>query len=495
MSKDQIQAILDGFVSTAIQDRMRYKTVYETIEQYVAKYINNDAVTGLDSIVVGGSLSVAVLLDKPISKDDFIYILYSTSAFLHANALCNQIASVISLPMVVFLKTVLPYQRFDIVVDQRTLVRFNTMAFGKAVIEPLTANSPIANLSCNIMPPKFHLIELYRTLYNPAEVDNWQAALKDERRLYNYMRKIIDLTAEGKTIDIRRIRNLEPNESNDSNEQKDGGADLIQHKQRKQLSLAIMKKFVCNNKDVILIGEHAISMITKIFPETVTLHCIVSDAVPIQQIVKTLAAICEAELGQAYPVTISTRDPSVGCDARLRRIAVRLGSALDAKEIMYIYTSSKYDLIPFNRLRSGTPISKNNKNSKNHTMVLQIGNPFVLARFCLIELWILNQVVAAGSIDKAFAVSRTNSMLAKIIELRRNMSDGSSLKPLIEPGPMQIFQSDTDSYLGTYESDETSTKTAALAGKRFYDYFPQEWFHNKKQYRIITANDGEEAKK
>lgn len=514
-SVKDVNDIVEEFNPRAMEDRMQYKKVYQIIENYIADNSDNNTSPSAEkngAIILGGSYSVALLLDKPISRDDFVYTLYSTSAFNHANALINKIAEELEneekgdSKWAIFLKTVLPYQRFDILVDQRVLARFNTIMANKDVIQPLSINGSITGRSINIMPPKFHLIEIYRTLYSPAEVDNWQSSLKDERRLFSYMQKIIDLTAAGKSIDLRATPAISPESvpspisiASEAIEAVDGGAEdgtAITRNQRDQLSLAIMKSFVTNNQDVILIGEHAISALAQINVDTNIIQCIVNPQLGHDNIIAKLTVICHTVLGQKYPLHTTSRDVQVVGDFRLRRISVRLGSKDDAKEIMYIYTSSAYDLIPFNRLMStiGERKNKNGGNEKkDEKNVLQIGNPFVLARFCLVELWTLNQVLASGTIDAGFIASRTNSMISKIMALRKKMSGtrSSLSESLLEPGnSLQIFQSTTDSYIGIYDSDETAIKTKAISsGKKFYDYFPQEWKKNKGTYRGFDSSD------
>jgi hypothetical protein len=67
---------------------------------------------------------------------------------------------------------------------------------------------------------------------------------------------------------------------------------------------------------------------------------------------------------------------------------------------MYIYNSAQYDLIPFN-------LARYEKNK------IQVGNPFVLLRFLLIDYWTLRIIKLLNYIDEKFYKHRTNSILRK----------------------------------------------------------------------------------
>jgi hypothetical protein len=222
------------------------------------------------------------------------------------------------------------------------------------------------------------------------------------------------------------------------------------------------------------------------------IHVIISkDFMP--EALARLDDIVKKVFSPAARVHTSSRPTQIINDFRLRRLALRvvLGDKKEEKEekgeerggveILYIYTASEYDLIPFNEL-----LSKGGKKIK-------IGNPFVLARFVLIELWILNIVKSQGNIDHNFAEFRTNKLIAVVLALREKLSKASHKsiqEKYLHPGPMQIFQNLPSSYIGVYESDDLALKHQVnkISGQKFGDYYPQQWLKRNGEYRTFSES-------
>lgn len=464
----------------ALVDRMRYKVVYDVIEDYLFES---------EDVVLGGSMSVDILLEKELGRDDYTYSLYTNDAFRHANTLVNKIAEVVSLDKdkdqnkdknywVVFLKTILPFKKFSIMVDQRPLVVITALSVDTSKLDPLPAVGLIRKKTLRVMPPKFHLIELYRTLYSPTAVDEWQQALRDERRLFVYMRKIMNLRASGKSVNIPRLLGGSADLMEKESVSAEGGSTKGGASDRQDLVLDLLKEFVVNNDNVVLIGEHAVQMLSDSddSKQKSVLQCVLAPNY-FTEALDAIKAISSKKFGSAASVQVTSRPVMIVGDFRLRRTALRLTLGESNTEFMYIYTASDYDLIPFNRLISTKRLG------------ILVGNPFVLARFMLIELWIL---VIVENIDPSFAASRTNAIISKVLALRQRLSGGdkigSSIRDtFIEPGPMQIFQSSQNSYIGKYENDDQAMKTRALSGKKFSDYYPQLWFHQNGSYRTLDS--------
>jgi hypothetical protein len=462
---EQVDKAIERFNEGALEERLRYKPIYIAIEDYISQFATDTQ----DLVIMGGTHSIDLLLGKPLGRDDFIYNLFSENAFTHCNALTNLIADVVKnlfkdsddpLYWTVFMKTTMAYKKFDILVDQRVLVRWTVLKNMSEdsslykLIEPLNVKSYFQKKTIFIMPPRFHLVETYRTLYSPNEFDNWQQALLDERRLFGYMKRIMDLQSAGKSIVV--------------------GADDASLGQRRQITALLLDEFVKNNPKIILLGEHAINILTKSAVDTTILHIAIDHDLSLNDIKPTIDAICQQVVRDK--LTFSTRDVQILSDFRLRRTSVKLGT----KEIMYIYNPTSYDLIPTNKIFD------------KHRNIILIGNPFVLIRFMLIELWIVNWIKSIGKIDSAFAKSRINSIIGKILGLRSKLSADSSKTSIddkfVQPGPMQIFQTNNLSYLGQFESDDKAQKTKAQTQQRFSDYFPQEYMRKNGTYRTFTTD-------
>ena len=486
---EHVDIVIDGLTDQALKDRIRYKKIYEAIEDYVASFAKK-SIKGSDEadkqekrratdscIIVGGSMSIDLLLGKELAKDEFVYVLYSEEAFHHANELSNKLAEVVKTlfadnadsvdnpPWIVNMKTTLQYKRFEILIDQRPLIKFTVIASMSNdssifdLISPLNAKSYFIKKTVLILPPRFHLIETYRQLVNPGEFDNWQTRLKDELRLFGYMKKIMDTQAAGKTVRV--------------------GAAETSKIDKKAISLKIVKELFVNNESMILLGEHSINMLLKrdvdtngsrLIPTTEN-TIVIGMFDPIKMSQNDLKKRVSEIVGS--PVQFVNRNVQILGDFRLSRISVKLQS----QDIMYIYTSSWYDLIPFNRFNDADG------------NFIQVGNPFVLIRYMLIEIWVIHWILSIKKIDKAFAESRINSMLSKIIKLRSQMASSQNIKideKHTQPGDvLQIFQSSSNQYIGIYESDEKAQKIKAQTVKHFSDYLPQEYIVRHGEYRNL----------
>lgn len=479
-ASESVITSVEHFDQIALDERLKYKSIYIAIEDYIAQYaIATDPKLTPDVIIAGGSMSIALLLGKHLTRDDFTYELFSEAAFKHANALTNKLAELVPTDTsdpnkpfwIVSLKTLVPYKKFDITLDQRPFVRFTTLnRMSETItvydmIQPLTVKSYFEKRSILIMPPKFHLIDIYQSLYSPASADDWSEQLHEEQRLFGYMRKIMDLQARGKTVKVGaasgETRSVSP----------EGPLEFVRHPQRNQIALKILQEIFVDNPKIILLGEHAINMLTGASIDTPIIHCMLDPDLSVADIIHQIQPIVTKVLGRPLKLSHATRNVQILGDFRLRRTSIKLG---DSKEIMYCYNATDYDLIPFNRT-----LNKSNQS-------IQIGSPFVLLRFMLIELWVLVWISSLGKIEKNFALARSNSLIMKVLQLRTKISlkNKSSIDPIhLETGSMQIFQTSSQQYLGIYQSEQVAQKTKAQTAQRFHEYFPQEWIKKHSTFR------------
>ena len=491
---DSVTNTIESFNEQATEERLRYKSIYIDVEDYISKFTeliekkiktpdeeSKDGgkdrpgfsrVQPSNHVILGGSMSIALLLGKSLSRDDFMYCLFSENAFKHANDLTNKLAADITTSTndknkpfwVISLKTIVPFKKFDISINQRTLISFTTLnrmsdtVTVNDMIQPLTVKSYFEKKTILIMPPKFHLIDTYEMLYSPANTDDWSNQLHEEQRLFGYMQKIMNLQRQGKTARV-------------------GGEDIkINQPLRNKVALKLLQELFVNNPKIMLLGEHAINMLTGSSIDTPIIHCMIDPSIAIDDLIKQIQPIVDDALGKHINIFSATRNVQILGDFRLRRTSIKLGNSIDSKEIIYCYNSTEYDLIPTNRLLEKNDPSK----------IILIGNPFVLIRFMLIELWILVWISSMGKIDKSFALARSNSLISKVLGLRSKISakNKSSIDPeYLEMGPLQIFQTDPSQYIGIYESESTAQKTKAQTAQRFSEYYPQEWFNKNDSYR------------
>jgi hypothetical protein len=296
---------------------------------------------------------------------------------------------------------------------------------------------------------------------------DWGSALNDENKLFQHLKKNIKTRIEGGA----KVTEATPEEAS--------------IEERQQISAMLLKDYVTSNVDVVLIGEHALHLLTKSKVRTMVLQVLSTDPDRDFEIVKSLII---KFLGRNIPVVKMTRDLYIMQDYRIRRTTIKIGGGAEQKEIMYIYNSPQYDLIPFN-----TAIDPN-ENKK----FLQVGNPFVILRFLLIDFWMVRWVQSIGSINEDFAKARLNSILTKILELRSKLSQldeashTTTLKDaFVQEGTLfHVFPDKTEDYVGEYENETIALKTQTKdMAKKYYDYYPREFYRRNNKWRDIKATD------
>ena len=462
-SFNYLEPIKNNINDKIFNERMRYEKIYDIIESYLSKYTNTK-----NYIILGGSSGITLLLNKKRTIQDFYYYLYTEHAFAHANNLINEIDSIINateLIYVIYLKNTIPNMKYQIVIDNRIFIDIYKLSINSYdLILPILTESFNKKNKILVLSPEMQLIDIYRTLYSPNKSDVWISTLDDESKLFTYLYSRIEKIKGGDT-NINSEMNVNIND-------------------RKLIELELMKQFIVNNNNIVLIGEHALKIIigTDIsipIIQIISQNNIEDDFVEIQKIIKNT-------LNRNIPVIKSTKDLHIMEDFRLKRTSIKIGDNL--KEIMYIYNAADYDLIPFNKLSNQSNTDKKNKS------LIKIGNPFVLLRFLLIDFWIVRWVKQIGGIDEKYAYNRLESIIHKLLLLRKKISDNTKLDNINNlyfdsHSHFNIFQSNSENYIGIYNDEIISQKILIKnLSKKFYDYYPIDYKNKNGFYREIKLS-------
>jgi hypothetical protein len=442
---------------------MRYSRVYEVTETYIAAHAK---VVPENVVMLGGRIGVQLVLGRGRSTDTYMfqYELYTENPLKHANDLTNDIAKAMSPggawkegseEFIVFLKTFEGtgepggFGKFGIYIDNRPIITIIGVSRGTVkVVRPNVVKSFDGKKEFAVIPAEIQLLDIYRVLYTPGEVDNWEQYLSDENQLFQHLRER-ERVIHG---------DAEPAEPAGS---------------RRDIENAIMQGFIANNPRVVLLGEHALHLLDNAPIKTHVIQvCATIDTNELIAALQKLPGVPE--------LTFSERSLDIMKDQRLRRITIRTGE----KEVLYVYNAVQYDLLPFNTLRAG----------KSY---IQVANPFVVLRFLLVEIWMVRVILAKGKIDENFAKARITSMLGKVLRLRKRMSEGAASNKTIttisdsyfgataEEDGMKIFQMSAEDYLGTYVSPVAHQKRTAGEKKRYPDYMPQRVHAETGSYRAL----------
>lgn len=434
-----------------IKERMQYTKVYETIEQYLSKNLD---------IYLGGTMAVDLLLNKPRSYEDFTYELHSENIFHHANNIANAISEATESeesPVFVMLKTSIPYIKYQIFVNTRTIVEiYKVPEFSFDLIMPINIKSYM-QYNILILSPEIYLIDVYRTLYSPNKADMWEEAISNEYKLFAYLKS--------------RVKQIIGAEESPE----------ISNAERELVRDTLLSEFIADNTNVILIGEHALKLLNNSSESTNIIHVISQNDIEtdFSQIVKIIQTV----LKRGIPVMKFTRHLHIMQDFRIKRTTIKVGTETQ-KEIIYIYNSASYDLIPYNIL----PVDKSK---------FQIGNPFVIMRFLLIEFWMVRLIKVLGNINETYAQFRQDILINSLLQLRAQLTPVGSLvkasqiensanideRFYLRAGPLAVFQKD---YIGYYEDEIISLKEKIQnIQKKYFDYYPLEYKKRNGHYRTL----------
>lgn len=454
-SVDQVGRVWEKCEDKIFEERLRYESVYEKIEDYIvsANRLTVSKDRNDPRIIIGGAMGLNLLLKRDSTHQEFVYELYTEDSLHHANSLSNEIASLVKDSWIVRMVSKIPNIQYEIWVDFRLMVKVFTLKSDPVkayeLIQPVQVKSHDEKRDLLVLSPEMHLIEIYKTLSLPNEVGLWEEKLDEELQLFQLLKQRV------KTI----------------------GGDEMTKDERTNVENALLAKFVVGNKNIVLLGEHAFKIIygkhNKQLQTSSPVILVISTADP-EEDYNTIKKIITETLGRNIPVTKLTRSVNVMQDHRILRTTIKVGSETNQKEVMYIYNSAQYDLIPFN-----TAVSE--KNSE----IIQVANPFVLIRFLLIDLWVVRWVKEMGKINEFFADKRVSNIISLIIELRNMMGDGKIKDEFYAKNDelLNVFQ--RNRYIGKYVDETIAMKLSMTDQKRYADYYPQGYLRKNGEYRKL----------
>lgn len=504
-SIDQVSRIENEVFEVLKKERERYSKVYIAIENYLSQNKENDK----NCIYLGGSMGVNLLFKRSRSLDDFTYTIYSENAFKHANDLTNVIAKLQNDQTggwIVILLTKIPYKIYEIQVDNRTVVTIinikNNIQAPPSyhLINPIIEKS-YENYNVSILSPEVFLINTYKVLCSPNRVGDWEQALRDETKLFQLLKMRINKSEmDAKISDYTSEHHSSPVLG--SKESKDFQIQTA-------IEQLLLKKVVNQNKNVILIGEHALRLLNdhEKFMDNFSLSSKVVQVIANENIIEEVINVCKKDFPD-FKITHHKKQVPILDDFRLVRTIIKIENSEISKEIMYIYNSCDYDLIPYNTIVAPHPKEKDKIN---------IGSPFVLMRYLLIDIWIIRFILGMKMIDENFAKKRIENIKNLFILLRGKIQDKRidvSIKSLTSEdkiegvkighlttninddyfarGLLGVLDND---YHGIYISEYIAMRLELQNTKKFPPYYPQKYFKEHNEYRNLEKDKEEDKDK
>jgi hypothetical protein len=342
-----------------LNDRELYRPYLESIE---------DVVNSTPGTMFGG----AALAPKK-TRNSYYYEIYAPDpvqlAFRLADVVGSTHGSTID-STTATMDTTIRNQDLTVSVNCRALVR--VFSFGmyrgksiESVLERETRESHITKKPIRVIPSDVHLMHLYRNLYSPSKLSEWEAS--------------VDILQDTTSRGIDNIKKWL------------GGDDRVNTKFAMQLLERRLRDHV------VFVGEHAISLLG----ETTNyqrLQVIVDDFDKVSTIVKNaLLEESKSIYVKKFEVEFVQYLLNIPTDFRIRKFTVYIKSPRGNFPILDIFTSGEFELIPF------VQIDKS-----------RVGSSLVIARFLCIDIWTMRVLSVTSGTNTKTRVRQLLDVLASL---------------------------------------------------------------------------------
>lgn len=425
---DQLERLEPVVIEKALEDRHRFDKIYAVVEKYISD----------NKLIIGGSVSVKMVTNTPKDQFDYNYVLYSENPLSDGFNISNVCADICEATL---MRTEIYGKEFCIRIQDRPIVTLTYIGkHMRDIIRPLEIKGLL------YVPPDFHLLQLYRDLYIPQ---SWEDPLKDELKLYKWLKL----------------------EYGKNRKKFIGGADDSDFRKIKQELKEQMLKFLSERQDIILIGACAYNIMVDAKDDLRDLNIEILGTESIaSEMVDWIKN--KVKLG----VNLKKSDVMLISDFRLNRTTIFISNQTDKIPILYVYNSLEYDIVPFNKA--------------SHSMYTgQIGNPFVIMRYILIDIWIIKVIRAHGGIDEEYAKRKILDSYERLFNIRDQVKiDKDHVQLKADNNLWAIFQPAEDSrYIGQYLSDITARKMIIKSQDFIPDYLPIKYKKEHGQYQVLKS--------
>lgn len=438
MFREDYLFILDQYVRDKMAiERDKYKDYNKIILDHLAEYYDEDV---NKQILLGGPYGLSYMSDYEVELSEITYHLYSNKALNHAFILANKMDQYTTERenYFVVMKSTIANKIFDIFVNNIHLVRLYRVLLADVDITSVMGYEININnkQKINCINENVYLMEMYSKLYNPKYVGEWNDLLIQESSIF--------IDEELKETEI---------------EYKDNPTEF-----------EIMNKFIKNNNEIILIGEHAIYMYAMVDYQII--KCITNKH--FKDLIKELKKIFNK-----YEITYNYSNIGLTIDDNLMRMSVKF----NGKEVMHIFNSAQYELIPYNII-------------KKEDDFIQVGSPFVIMKFMYIDLFIIQILVEKNIVNENLYDVKKKKHNIIINKFRKLLIDDTTVinssnrkitRTIIDQNKAKeiapIFQ--TKNYIGIHKDEIIEQKIKLISGDRIMDYYPKKYKREQGIYREL----------
>lgn len=475
LETDFTDKIKEHAESTRIKDdrcKSEYKDIYVDIENYIS---NNKLILSDIDILIGR---------KVLYKE--IYNIYCDNPQLHGNNLINIMASkrekstnaenirYLSNPSKwLILRTSIPGRLLSILYKNKTFA--NIHSFGAnpkytnftSIIKPLTYKGFYIDRNIYYMPYEIELMDIYKKLYLPytENVKIWKDLVQVEPLLIKGAddRKHIIISDQ---LLIKGGNNID----------------------RVSMSALTIKKIIIfkllPHNDFILIGDWAVKLIEwgleggnfKPTPEKIQIISLIKideTFCVIKEYMKTVIP------SNPYEISYKEHNLCMPKDLRIRRYTIYTQLPCDKEgncpvteiTLMDIFINASYELVPW---ISSNRFLKKKHIEYRHGSNIKIGNPYVLLRFFMLELWMLRIIYSKGLSLKNITQKKIDLIWISINRIRNPKKLGGIINKSFS----------LDNYMGRFCNEMTYFKEI-IAEQKIPEYIPYQWKKKKQSYRTI----------
>lgn len=406
-------------------DRAMFKPYYEAIEKFVDEQ---------DGIAIGGPYALA-MIKKSYNIEISVIDLYSDSPWKTAKQLTMILYGIHNMHIeakTICLKTVILDKEFAIFVDTRVIAKFYSMdRYRSVVLIDLMRNVKeqgfFVNKPLRVLPEEIMIIDIYRGLYSPSKIGQWEDLYKLETVLFDRLR-------------AKDINDIEGETS------RTGGAKIDMNRVK-----GIIKDMTWIIKpDDIIIGEYALKAKGIVDRVTNKLQFIssISTSILIREITNLLnRKLGLAEDDKTLKLGYQKYDLAIPGDFMLKKVTIYIDIDGKDQNLCDVYNSTSYEIIPYDVLADKGISNTSNK---------KYGSYWVLLRFLFIEIWALQMIKGvnekAGK-DTSFFNNKINIILGWIAGLRESTKDNVKF-------PM--------TYQGVFIKENVSKKSLQVMRQPYY---------------------------
>jgi len=410
----QLHHIQDKVNKKIIGERMRYKDIYELIEQFAYEH----------ECPLYNYIALSLILGREMDTDCFMYNMYSTNGFQTMKDLCDYIHD--HSGYIVRGDTIIYKKEFGIRVDLRSMVHITS-------IKPIVPdNGPTINPLKTFMQDvnsyfdhkvyvvnlEISLINIYSILCTFAHASQWEEYFRIERYIFEkYSSNIIVEKPESKL-----------------------------NKEKHEFIDTIINSFIMNNDDVILIGEYALNFLD--VADAVSYRIEILSQLSPDSVKKTLNELMGLPI-EYKKVSIDALD-----DDRLVRWEYKSGDFVFLNQ----YNTLSYEVVNYGTLydESGN--------------FFNIGNIFCIFKLVLINIWIMNRLYLSGVVEEKYYIFRTDYLRYILITAHDILYTGDDLNLIFSDQESSFYLFTVERYKGINIDYARTNKIGT--SKMIFPYYP-----------------------